>query len=113
MNLLNNIASRVLDLAHDYGDFKDLEKTGDSLGEMLSSLVSLVQTYIWIPAGFVALLGIICFIGGRRGKEWAMGKFKDVLIVIGCLIFFVYLLTAILSAFGYNTDSMTNIFYNK
>ena len=109
LNKVGSIITNVLDTAHNYGNFDQLHKTGDAFGQLLSSLVNYVQTYIWIPVGFVALLSIICFIGNKKGKEWAMGKFKDIVIVIGAIIFFVYLLTAIMSAFGYGQETIDNI----
>ena len=111
MNTLNLLAHYVADGAHNYNKFDDLNQVGNTMGQYVSSIIALIQRYIWIPIALVGILAIISWLGGRAGKAWAGGKLRDIVIVAGGVLFFVYILTAFMNAFsanGTDVDNMTN-----
>ena len=116
MNTLNLLAHYVADGAHDYNKFDDLNQVGNTMGQYVSSIIALIQRYIWIPIALVGILAIISWLGGRAGKAWAGGKLRDIVIVAGGVLFFVYILTAFMNAFSANetdVDTMTNILHGN
>ena len=90
--------------------FQNLDKVGESAGNIVREGILWLQRWIWIPLVISLVLAFIAFIGSRRGKEWATDKLRNVLIAIFGIFFIVSIATAIISAFaGGNSDTITKM----